>query len=181
MSHVSRCKCLLCLSPQACVSWWTCCWTLCPCWATSSSSASSSSSSSASSACSCGPGCWGTAATRRRTSHCESLPALCVCVGQRVNKTAWDNVLLEDLRCVGLSARKLYPPVWVGVISAHHRLQQAVCECMRVVADEKVCVCVCVCVCVFVRTRCGHNMSFLRQRTCVSTCVCHLSSHYLPS
>lgn len=68
----------LCL--QACASWWTCCSTPCRCWATSSSSASLSSSSLASSAYSCGRGFFGTAATQRRTSHCESCPGVCVCV-----------------------------------------------------------------------------------------------------
>lgn len=115
---------------QACVSSWTCCWTLCPCWATSSSSASSSSSSSASSASSCGRGFWGTAATRRRTSHCESPPApcLCVCVCACLSaceqawerSRVWDSVLLQGLWLVVLSARLSSHDIIAAHSRSHH-------------------------------------------------------------
>lgn len=59
-----------CLSSQVCVSWWPCCWTLYPCWATCCCSASSSSSSSASWVSNCGPDCSGIAASLA-TFPCE--------------------------------------------------------------------------------------------------------------
>ncbi len=156
----------LCLSPQACVSLWTCCWTLCPCWVTSSSSASSSSSSSASSECSCGRGCLGTAAIRRRTSHCESPPALCVCVCVCVLTRKHE----RSVTCWSVSL-KFYLPVWVWVMSTRY------CFCMCF--HHTACV-YWLCNCV---THCGHMClcMFVSDCACVSTWVCHLSSCYLPS
>ena len=88
----------LCLSLQACVSWWTCCLTRCPCWVMSSSSASSSSSSLASLGCSCGQGSWGTAAIQRKTSQCESTsdgPCVSVWEGKKKKKVRYcDNMWL---------------------------------------------------------------------------------------